>query len=70
MLVNIIAVSLTSLARYLLLILTLNRQAVDHEGPSPHGGAGQCTDETVQTARDPMSLGASVPSLFIIFDKV
>ena len=40
------------------LILTLERHADDHEGLWPSGGAGQCTDEIPQTARDPTSLSA------------
>ena len=34
-------------------ILTLERHADDHLGLWPIGGAGQCTDEILQTARDP-----------------
>ena len=41
-----------------MLILTLNRHADDQEGLWPCGGAGQYTDETLQTVRDPTSLSA------------
>ena len=40
------------------LILTLERHADDHKCLRPSGGAGQCTDEIPQTARDPTSLSA------------
>ena len=40
------------------LIFTLERNADDHEGLWPSGGAGQCTDEIPQTARDTTSLSA------------
>ena len=39
-------------------ILTLNRHADDHEGLWPSRGAGQYTDEILQTVRDPTSLSA------------
>ena len=50
------------------LILTLNNLADDHEGLWMYGGAGQCTDEKLQTVRDPIPLSALALSLFIIFD--
>jgi hypothetical protein len=39
-------------------ILTLNRLAHDQSGVWPNRGAGQITDEILQTARDPVSLGS------------
>ena len=39
-------------------ILTLNKHADDQEGPWLSRGAGQCTDEILQTVRDPTSLSA------------
>ena len=50
------------------LILTLNNLADDHEGLWMYGEAGQCTDEKLQTVRDPIPLSALALSLFIIFD--
>ena len=38
------------------LILTLEKHEDNNEGLWPSGGAGQCTDEIPQTARDPTSL--------------
>jgi hypothetical protein len=52
------------------LILTLNKHADDQLGLWLYGGAGQYTDEILQTVRDPIPLGASALSLFIIFDKM
>ena len=43
---------------------------LDQQGEWQNGGAGQCTDETLQTVRDPIPLSALVLSLSIIFDKV
>ena len=43
---------------YEVLILTLNKHADDQEGPWLSRGAGQYTDEKLQTVRDPTSLSA------------
>jgi hypothetical protein len=51
-------------------ILTLNKHADDQAGLWLCGGAGQYTDEILQTVRDTIPLRASALSLFIIFDKV
>lgn len=40
------------------LILTLNKHADDQKGPWLSRGAGQYTDEILQTVRDPTSLSA------------
>ena len=39
-------------------ILTLNKHADDQSGLWLSRGAGQCTDEKLQTVRDPTSLSA------------
>ena len=39
-------------------ILTLNIHVVDQAGPWKSRGAGQYTDEILQTVRDPTSLSA------------
>ena len=43
---------------YEVLILTLNKHVDDQEGPWLSRGAGQYTDEKLQTVRDPTSLSA------------
>jgi lactate dehydrogenase-like 2-hydroxyacid dehydrogenase len=48
--------------------LLLNKHADDQAGLWLCGGAGQYTDEILQTVRDPTPLRASALSLFIIFD--
>ena len=60
--------AMSLLFHWLILILTLNNLADDHEGLWMYGGAGQCTDEKLQTVRDPIPLSALALSLFIIFD--
>ena len=50
------------------LILTLDKYADDQAGLWLCGGAGQCTDEILQTVRDPTPLSALALSLSIIFD--
>ena len=43
---------------YSLIILTLNKHADDQKGLWLSRGAGQYTDEILQTVRDPTSLSA------------
>ena len=47
-----------SLQSRAILILTLNKHADDQSGLWLSRGAGQCTDEKLQTVRDPTSLSA------------